>query len=122
VVVYHRKEVMIMRKIKVKANISGWFEGGSLKLGYDLGDMDISLTVERIEVEPIHTNEEEYEYYRSIRLLTTDGQVLELSCCAGEAESLEIRNVEEFSGREPQVVKEEPPDLWLAPKSKRNKR
>jgi hypothetical protein len=114
-----------MKQVRVKADIMGWFEGGSLKLGFDLGDMDISLNVKKMEVEPVYYDKEEYEtnpYYRRIRFIAEDGHVFEVSCSGEEEERLELQSVERLSDREPQVVTEEKEDSWLAPKPKKKKR
>ncbi len=110
-----------MQRIKATANLHARLSSGKLELGYDIGDVEISLDVERIEVGPIHTDEEEYEsnpHYRAIRFITAS-EVVEVSCSSSERDSLELQEVEKFS--EPQVVKEASDDSWLAPKSKKKK-
>ena len=105
---------------QITNNVLVYVENGTLKLGFDLGHLDLNVDVDKIEVDPIRSDEEaeEPQYFRTIRVTTTSGQAVELSCSATRPEALEIQTVKRLPQLKPWVRK--PDDSsWLAPKKVR---
>ena len=75
----------------------------------------LGLDVERIEVAPIYDDSQDEPYpqfYREIRIKTTDGKLLELMLSADEKSGLALRKKPLIQHEHPE--KDEPTD-WLIP-------